>query len=285
MTRPWIEQIATAQQHAMAQGAMVALQSVDHAVQQDGLDFLVSHLSSLSLKDLAKILQQGSGSNPFLPYEPAMFVADLSDSHVLLLNKFPIFPDHVMVVTRRFMPQTGELEAADFAALAEPMCGIDGAAFMFNGGKEAGASQPHRHLHVLPRHRLPLLPRFPAGAAPLTLQALPFFDFLHAYLPLDDQLPASAWARQLQDAVQLGLAHCQLEPHLGELPPYNLLGTRRGVLVVPRRREHWSDGVVHLSVNALNFGGWVGVKGPDQIEPVSRAGLKATLAAVTQPRD
>ncbi|WP_374586640.1 DUF4922 domain-containing protein [Ideonella dechloratans] len=285
MTRPWTEPIAAAQQNAIAQGAMVALQSVDHAVQQDGLEFVVSHLSSLSLKDLAKILQQRSGANPFLPYEPAMFVADLSDSHVLLLNKFPIFPDHVMVVTRRFMPQTGELELADFAALAEPMCGIDGAAFMFNGGKEAGASQPHRHLHVLPRHRLPLLPRFPTGAAPLTVHTLPFFDFLHAYLPLDAQLPPTAWARQLQDAVQTGFAHCGLAPHLGELPPYNLLGTRQGVLVVPRRREHWSDGSVHLSVNALNFGGWVGVKGPEQIDPVCQAGLKATLAAVTQPRD
>lgn len=285
MGTDWIPLIRATAKAACDQGAMVPLVSETHAVQQQGLDFLVAHLSSLSLKDLAKILQQNSGSNPFLPYEPAMFVADLSDSHVLLLNKFPIFPDHVMVVTRRFMPQTGELELVDFAALAEPMCGIDGAAFMFNGGKEAGASQPHRHLHLLPRHRLPLLPRFPTGAAPLTVQTLPFFDFLHAYLPLDAQLPPAAWARQMQDAVQAGFAHCGLAPHLGELPPYNLLGTRQGVLMVPRRREHWSDGNVHLSVNALNFGGWVGVKGPEQIDPVCRAGLNATLAAVTQPRD
>ena len=101
MTTDWTPSIRATAQAAQAQGAMVPLVSDIHAVQQEGLDFLVAHLSSLSLKDLAKILQQSSGANPFLPYEPAMFVADLSDTHVLLLNKFPIFPDHAMAVTRR----------------------------------------------------------------------------------------------------------------------------------------------------------------------------------------
>jgi ATP adenylyltransferase len=284
MTRPWIEQIATAQQHAMAQGAMVALQSVDHAVQQDGLDFLVSHLSSLSLKDLAKILQQGSGSNPFLPYEPAMFVADLSDSHVLLLNKFPIFPDHVMVVTRRFMPQTGELEAADFAALAEPMCGIDGAAFMFNGGKEAGASQPHRHLHVLPRHRLPLLPRFPAGAArsrcrrcPSSTSCTPTCRWMTSCRPAPG--PGSCrtrcnWAWPIASWSPIW-ASCPLQP-AGHTP------RRAGGAATARALERWRRPPVRQRPELRRLGG---VKGPEQIEPVSRAGLKATLAAVTQPRD
>lgn len=285
MTTDWIASIHATAKAACDQGAMVPLVSETHAVQQQGLDFLVAHLSSLSLKDLAKILQQSSGTNPFLPYEPAMFVADLSGTHVLLLNKFPIFPDHVMVVTRRFLPQTGPLDTEDFLALAAPMCGIDGAAFMFNGGKHAGASQAHRHLHVLPRHQLPLMPRFPSQATPLTAQTLPFFDFMHAYVPLNAGLPAAEWARQLHDAVQTGYAHCGLAPHLGELPPHNLLGTREGVLVVPRRREHWSDGTHHISVNALNFGGWVGVKGPEQIEPVCEAGLMRVLEAATQPRD
>ncbi|MCO5975596.1 hypothetical protein [Ideonella oryzae] len=281
----WTAEIRTAAQRAQAQGAMVRLVSETHAVQQEGLDFLVSHLSSLSLKDLAKILQQNTGANPFLPYEPAMFVADLSDTHVLLLNKFPIFPDHAMAVTRRFMLQTGELEPSDFDAVACSVLGTGDAVFMFNGGKRAGASQPHRHVHILPSHQLPLMRHFPVDAAPGTLQQLPFFGFVHAYLPLDARLPVAEWAQQLQHAVQTGFAHCGLAPHLGELPPYNLLGSRQGVLLVPRRCEHWSDGTHSLSIHALNFGGWVGVKGPEQIEPACQAGLMNLLNAVTQPRD
>lgn len=285
MTHDWTPAIRATAQAAQAQGAMVPLLSDIHAVRQEGLDFLVAHLSSLSLKDLAKILQQSSGANPFLPYEPAMFVADLSDTHVLLLNKFPIFPDHAMAVTRRFMPQTGELEDSDFDAVARAVRGMPEAVFMFNGGKNAGASQPHRHAHILPSHQLPLMGHFPFDAAPGSIQQVPFFRFVHALVPLDAQLPEAEWARQLQDAVPVGFAHCGLEPHLGELPPYNLLGSRRGVLVVPRRCEHWSDGTHSLSIHALHFGGWVGVKGPDQIGPVCEAGLMRVLEAVTQPWD
>lgn len=281
----WTTEIRAAAQRAQAQGAMVPLVSETRAVQQEGLDFLVSHLSSLSLKDLAKILQQNTGANPFLPYEAAMFVANLSDTHVLLLNKFPIFPDHAMVVTRQFQPQTGPLEEADFAALAVLMGGIPDAVFMFNGGKTAGASQPHRHLHILPTHQLPLLARLPADQPVGQVRSLPFLGFLHAHVALDPSLPGPAWAAQLAAAVQAASTHCGLEPHMGEMPPYNLLGRRDGVLLVPRRREHWSDGTHSISVNALNFGGWVGVRGPEQIEPVCRAGLRATWEAVTQPLD
>lgn len=283
MTTNWSQQIERVAVRATARGAMVPLVSETRAVQQDGFEFLVSHLSSLSLKELAKILQQSTGANPFLPYEAAMFVAELSDTHVLLLNKFPVFPGHAMAVTRRFMPQTGVLDETDYLALARLMAGTPQAVFMFNAGKAAGASQPHRHLHLLPAHQLPLLARFPAGAAPGRLQQIPFFDFVHAYVSLADGGSEQDWARQMTEALTQACTHCGLSPRQGEMPPYNLLGTRRGVLVVPRRQEHWSDGTHSISVNALNFGGWVGVRGPEQIEPVCQAGLPATWRAVTQP--
>jgi len=54
--------------------------------------------------------------NPFLPYEEALWVAHLSTSHTLLLNKFNVVRHHLLVVTRAFEPQSAPLSAGDLAA-------------------------------------------------------------------------------------------------------------------------------------------------------------------------
>ena len=54
--------------------------------------------------------------NPFLPYEEALWVAHLSDTHTLLLNKFNVVPYHSLLVTRDFQQQTDQLNSADLGA-------------------------------------------------------------------------------------------------------------------------------------------------------------------------
>lgn len=54
--------------------------------------------------------------NPFLPYDDALWVTHLSDTHTLLLNKFNIVPHHVLVVTRAFEQQSDLLKLEDFEA-------------------------------------------------------------------------------------------------------------------------------------------------------------------------
>lgn len=102
---------------------------------------------------------------------------------------------------------------------------------------------------------------FMALPAPLVVQTLPFFDFLHDALPRDALLPAAERAWQPRDAVQTDYAHCGLRPDPSGLPPHKLLDRREGVVVVARWRGQWSDGTLQLSIHALNFGGWAGVKG------------------------
>ena len=43
-----------------------------------------------------------SAVNPFLPYDPDLVVADISDTHVALLNKFNVIDHHLLIVTRCF---------------------------------------------------------------------------------------------------------------------------------------------------------------------------------------
>jgi sulfate adenylyltransferase (ADP) / ATP adenylyltransferase len=55
--------------------------------------------------------------NPFLPYNEDLWVAHLSDTHTLLLNKFNLVEHHTLVVTRVFEPQEARLSAADLLAV------------------------------------------------------------------------------------------------------------------------------------------------------------------------
>ncbi|PSC73596.1 ATP adenylyltransferase [Micractinium conductrix] len=89
--------------------------------------------------------------NPFLPYEQALWVADLGAEHVLLLNKFNIVPWHCLVVTAQFQRQEEPLNAADWAATwAVMQCMPRGGLAFYNCGPASGASQPHKHVQVVP---------------------------------------------------------------------------------------------------------------------------------------
>lgn len=109
--------------------------------------------------------------NPFADPDPALLVgARLSGPaahHTLVLNKFAVVPGHFLLITDDFRPQTHLLEAADLeAAYAcvrayrqddDAGGGPDGDKsssselfVFFNSGPHSGASQPHRHLQLLP---------------------------------------------------------------------------------------------------------------------------------------
>ncbi|KAI8626824.1 ATP adenylyltransferase-domain-containing protein [Xylariaceae sp. FL1651] len=92
--------------------------------------------------------------NPFANPSPALLVAQLPPSHKLVLNKFAIVPEHFILATKDFKPQTHILEAGDIDAayaciLAYHSAGQELFVF-FNSGEHSGASQPHRHLQLLP---------------------------------------------------------------------------------------------------------------------------------------
>ncbi|KIE02731.1 5',5'''-P-1,P-4-tetraphosphate phosphorylase 2, partial [Metarhizium majus ARSEF 297] len=98
-------------------------------------------------------------SDPFANPPPALYIADVGPSHYLVLNKFAIVPEHFILATKEFKQQTDALEEADLeATLAcieafEPADG-EGLFAFFNSGEHSGASQPHRHIQLLPIARM-----------------------------------------------------------------------------------------------------------------------------------
>ncbi len=103
-----------------------------------------------------------------------------------ILNKFNVVDNHLLIVTREFEQQRSLLTLRDFEALWRCLNEYDSLGF-YNGGPEAGASQPHKHLQLVP---LPLAPQGPpVPIAPLLAGArgavgsgpIPGFDFVHSF--------------------------------------------------------------------------------------------------------
>ena len=276
---------------ALAAGALSPIATEPHTVPEAGLRFSVRRLSSLREKERARRAQDATGGDPFLPPDPDLLVADVSATHVAVLNRFPAIRHHLLVVTREPEDQELPLTAADFQALARCLGEIDGLAF-YNSHPEAGASQGHRHLQIVP---------FPVGdgPAPTPIEAalgpvlqdpgratLPVYRFGHAVCPL----PATAWhaAEPVPRVAEaLALAYRALACRVGlaltagrPTAPYNLVVTRRWMLLVPRRRETFEG----VSVNALGFAGSLLVKDREGLETVRRHGPLAILEAVAVPR-
>lgn len=79
----------------------------------------------------------------------------------MVLNKYPVIPNHFIIATREDKPQTDLLEPDDLAMTyaclrawradsSEPESADSDLFAFFNSGPHSGASQPHRHLQFLP---------------------------------------------------------------------------------------------------------------------------------------
>ncbi len=282
-----LDHLAKRRQQALDSGSLVPMDAESHPLEERGLPYQARWISTLSLKIMAKALQDGGEQqeNPFLPYDPNLFVAHLPPAHVLIFNKFGISENHLLVITRGFESQEAPVTPADFAAIA-PLLGDLGGVLMFNGGTAAGASQPHKHFHLMPGRELPLAGYFNHLVSGGRLIRVPEFGFRHGLtaLGLTPEMSAEDKAGMLQDACRACLAMCELTPDSnGLMPPYNILASREWLLAVPRSATAWVDGDARVHVHAMTFGGEVGVASEHQIDIVKNTGLLKILAATTVP--
>lgn len=290
--------IAARTRDALASGALEPIETDETALDDGDVRFVVRSVSGLARKRAAGALPKDAARpNPFSPPDSELVVGEVTPTHVGVLNKYPVVPRHLLIVTREFVDQETLLDAADFSALAACLREVDGLGF-YNGGREAGASQPHRHLQLVP---LPLasgawgvpmeavFDQWSSGGGTTRLLRLPFRT---AFAVLDRALfEAPDAGERLLEQYALMIAACGLredaandggraanEPER-QRGPYNLLVTRRWMLLVPRLREHF--GVV--SVNALGFAGSLFVRDQAEMAMLRAAGPMKALQAVAVP--
>ncbi len=264
--------------HALQCGALLSIPTEFEFVEQGGVNFLVRIVSNLERKKTAK-QNQNQEFNPFLPYEEDLFVADISDTHVCILNKFNVVDYHLLIITRAFEEQDSLLTLEDFAAMWACLADYDGLAF-YNSGKIAGASQRHKHLQIVPLPlapsgtQIPISPLLSSAKFQNTRATIPGLPFLHAFAPLDSRgmespfTAAAATLEQYQTLLQvLGLQVSD---------PYNLLATREWMLIVPRSHEEFES----ISVNSLGFAGALLVRNHAQMQILKTIGPMNILKSV-----
>lgn len=273
--------------HARRCGGIQSLPTTVEVIEQDGVSFQVRILESLAMKEIAKAPR--SKSNPFLPYDPDLFVAPISPTHIALLNKFNVVEHHLLLVTRAFEDQRCQLTQKDCEALLIGLTEIDGLAF-YNAGPEAGASQLHKHLQLLPLDAtmapLPIDPLLRFAQTDGMVGTVPGLPFQHTYAPMDcdwtnpekdSGASLHACYRRLLHAAGLSV-DASAGSHVST-SPYNLLMTRRWILLAPRSRECFEG----ISINALGFAGYLLVKDVQQLATLRRFGPMTALRHVTIP--
>ncbi|KAK2013537.1 ATP adenylyltransferase [Colletotrichum eremochloae] len=194
------------------------------------------------------------------PEKGPLFIVDLPDSgHNLVLNKFAIVPEHFILATKEFKQQTHLLEPRDLAATyacieayrqyAHRNEGGDGELYaFFNSGPHSGASQPHRHIQLLPvarmRDGLPEDSPWDVLAKQLASSdtpGVPFSTFADKINPcMTPEELHSTYLSLVNSAIEAVTAHIGTieDPCDGHAPiSYNLAMTCDSLVVLPRLAE------------------------------------------------
>lgn len=217
-------------QSALAQQELLPISTEPTVLHEQGVDFVL-HLKNQNSQ--IKFSPKPKDFNPFLPYEPPMYVADALEEHVCLLNKFPVLSPHLLICSKTFVEQTTPLTLSDFRAWLIGFDADDVLGF-YNGGPVAGASQPHRHMQLV-KTQIPLLPAIVDGA-------LPFNHRLYRYDKLE---PSALYTDYLSGMKALALYDPQ------QCQPHNLLLGSDWMLIVPRSSNNL-DGIF---ANGINYAG------------------------------
>ncbi|KAJ1644697.1 bifunctional AP-4-A phosphorylase/ADP sulfurylase [Coemansia asiatica] len=139
---------------AVAEGALLFTESTVSLQPEQGVEFEIRYVPALAKKPSSKPRERQMSKgfvNPFLPFDPRLHVKRLGNSHQLLMNKYCVVPHHLLITTAEFRQQGEPLDESDFAAVLETTSGLLRPQIVFyNSGEESGASQPHKHLQVLP---------------------------------------------------------------------------------------------------------------------------------------
>ncbi|KAF9875289.1 putative bis(5'-nucleosyl)-tetraphosphatase [Colletotrichum karsti] len=250
----------------------------------NSIPFQLRFSPALANKPTAPKPKTDEPRKPFDPFENPengpLFIADIpSSGHNLVLNKFAIVPEHFILATKDFKEQTDMLEPIDLAATyacieayrqyGESHGGSNGELYaFFNSGSHSGASQPHRHIQLLPVARmkdgLPEGSKWDVLAKQLgqpRVSGVPFTTFgeqIHRSMTPDEL--HSIYISLFKSAVAAVEAHAgKLDnPSNGESQiSYNLAMTSSSLVVMPRLAEGYTLLEQGKPVGKLNLNGTV----------------------------
>ncbi len=240
--------------------AVIPLNTIKHKLSEKCFDFELRFLKSPIPKYL---IEYGPKRNPFIPWDIRLQILPINDKHTLILNKYPVQIGHMLLITNCWKPQNGWLNEDDFEAILNVDNDTTGLWF-FNSSKEAGASQPHRHFQLLPRHyNEAICPRYEWFCSLLNNTTDTNSEISHCISIRSRNKNKDLSSNDLFNSYK----SMAKEMNLGEidqinkpLKPYNLLITSKWIALITRKTDK-SNG---FSINALGFAGYfLGTKRSD----------------------
>jgi ATP adenylyltransferase/5',5'''-P-1,P-4-tetraphosphate phosphorylase II len=137
---------------------VVKSQITDEFFEQNGIKYLIKFLKIDKTKNKPILINQKKFNDPFAPpiKEDVLITENFFElnEHRLLLTKFPLFKEQVLLVSRDFKSQYQHLTFENMRDIILLINLINGCGF-FNGGEKSGASQPRKHLQAFPYKSFP----------------------------------------------------------------------------------------------------------------------------------
>ncbi|KAK2040853.1 ATP adenylyltransferase [Colletotrichum somersetense] len=258
------ELVRTAFSKARSNGDLTYYATQVTVLHANSIPFQLRFSPALANKPTAPRPKSDEPRKHFDPFESPekgpLFIVDLPDSaHNLVLNKFAVVPEHFILATKEFKQQTHLLEPRDLAATyacidaymqyGHAREGRDAELYaFFNSGPHSGASQPHRHIQLLPVARMrdglsedspwdvlaKHLDSSDASGVPFST----FADKIHRDMTPEEL--HSIYLSLFSSAVEAVKAHVGTldDPRDGDAPiSYNLAMTSDRLVVLPRLAE------------------------------------------------
>ena len=263
---------------AVGSGAVIPLETIKYNSNQKHLDYELRFLKS----PIPKYLKEyGPKRNPFIPWDSRLEIQPINHKHTLILNKYPVQIGHMLLITNSWCAQNGWLNIDDFEAITNVDDDTSGLWF-FNSSKEAGASQPHRHFQLLPRHSYEsICPRYEWFCSLLNNKKNHISDISHciSIKPRDKNTESNASnLYNSYKSMVLDMKVGKIGSIDKPLKSYNLLITSEWISLITRETDK-SNG---FSINALGFAGYfLGTKNSN-VEILIKSGPEEILKDVIE---
>ncbi|CEP19887.1 hypothetical protein [Parasitella parasitica] len=268
---------------------LISYETTEVEKESGGMNFILTLVPALGQKTaVLEDKDKKEKPDPFLNPNPALVVKEL-DAHIMLLNKFAVSPNHLLIVTKEFKNQTDPIlpeELYEAFKVMQDFGSFQPTLAFYNCGPNSGASQGHKHIQVLPlnqvhKYQPPVkqlfdeIPDRHIGQ----IYAISKLPFVHVIIGLD-----SSTIRSIQDNKEqltdylaqtfFGILDAMFQQLRENSSPvnvsYNFLMTQDFMMLVPRSNEcatiEHSGKSFEFSINSLGFCGSMLCKTEEELE-------------------
>jgi ATP adenylyltransferase/5',5'''-P-1,P-4-tetraphosphate phosphorylase II len=208
---------------------------------------------------------------------------------VALYNPFPVLPRHLVITSRRHIPQTIE---GNFGTLLDLALDLGGEFFVVYNGAACGASAPdHLHFQACERESLPIIPEIETWERRSLSNDSGVETFTLKDYRLNALIARGAGRRAMSEWFERALRLLAEVTGAESEPMINLVVTRDGdrwtVIVFPRGKHrpdrYFAEGDAKLTVSpaAIDLAGVLVVPQPDHFAKITSRDAEEIYAEVT----